>query len=283
VRLLDWLTRRRGEERPPRLVPLLTREEASVWLRLQTSAPPSLRVVPSIPLAFFVDGNLPKPVEEEVVPFVGVGEDGRVVQAWFFKPTHGYYFLLSLGLRCEVLGPEAQAGMPSPAPAPPPSMPQSGVKGASAGEGAPSEPPAGGASSGPPTGEEGAPPGPGADAPPAQAEGAQGPEDGRSDLYQDLASAWWRGEVAVSQLIQQIAASKGSSEPGPKEAQVARPTKEEGPRGKRQGEDTPLCPACGSRMVLRVAKRGKGAGKRFWSCSRYPECKGTRPYREPEA
>lgn len=39
----------------------------------------------------------------------------------------------------------------------------------------------------------------------------------------------------------------------------------------------PFCPECQSRMVKRKTKRGANAGKMFWGCSRYPECKGTRP------
>jgi DNA-binding helix-hairpin-helix protein with protein kinase domain len=37
------------------------------------------------------------------------------------------------------------------------------------------------------------------------------------------------------------------------------------------------CPTCGSRMVARTAKRGRRAGSKFWGCSRYPNCRGTRP------
>lgn len=37
----------------------------------------------------------------------------------------------------------------------------------------------------------------------------------------------------------------------------------------------PSCPKCGSTMVVRQAKRGANAGKRFWGCSRYPSCRGT--------
>jgi restriction system protein len=40
---------------------------------------------------------------------------------------------------------------------------------------------------------------------------------------------------------------------------------------------TQTCPACGSSMVCRVAKRGRNAGESFWGCSKYPGCKGTRP------
>jgi len=39
----------------------------------------------------------------------------------------------------------------------------------------------------------------------------------------------------------------------------------------------PRCPRCGKAMVLRTAKAGKGAGKQFWGCCGYPECKGTAP------
>jgi restriction system protein len=41
-------------------------------------------------------------------------------------------------------------------------------------------------------------------------------------------------------------------------------------------EPSPLCPQCGSRMVLRTAKRGERAGQQFWGCPAYPRCKGTR-------
>lgn len=40
------------------------------------------------------------------------------------------------------------------------------------------------------------------------------------------------------------------------------------------------CPRCGSRMVLRVAKKGKHPGTKFWGCSRYPKCRGTRELEE---
>lgn len=40
---------------------------------------------------------------------------------------------------------------------------------------------------------------------------------------------------------------------------------------------TPSCPACGSSMVRRVAKRGSNAGQAFWGCPTYPTCRGTRP------
>jgi restriction system protein len=39
----------------------------------------------------------------------------------------------------------------------------------------------------------------------------------------------------------------------------------------------PSCPACGSAMVKREAKRGANAGNAFWGCSTYPQCWGTAP------
>ena len=41
-------------------------------------------------------------------------------------------------------------------------------------------------------------------------------------------------------------------------------------------EEGPPCPACQGEMVIRVARRGPQAGKRFWGCSNYPSCRRTR-------
>ena len=35
----------------------------------------------------------------------------------------------------------------------------------------------------------------------------------------------------------------------------------------------PSCPKCGKPMALRTAQKGKNAGKQFWGCTGYPECK----------
>lgn len=42
-------------------------------------------------------------------------------------------------------------------------------------------------------------------------------------------------------------------------------------------DTAPECPACGKTMRQRVARKGPNAGKPFWSCAGYPDCKGTRP------
>jgi predicted RNA-binding Zn-ribbon protein involved in translation (DUF1610 family) len=39
----------------------------------------------------------------------------------------------------------------------------------------------------------------------------------------------------------------------------------------------PVCPECGSPMVLRTAKSGSHKGNQFWGCSNYPKCRGIRP------
>ncbi|MHC1728324.1 MAG: restriction endonuclease [Syntrophobacteraceae bacterium] len=38
------------------------------------------------------------------------------------------------------------------------------------------------------------------------------------------------------------------------------------------------CPLCGGGMVLRTARKGTKAGDRFWGCSAFPKCRGTKPY-----
>lgn len=39
---------------------------------------------------------------------------------------------------------------------------------------------------------------------------------------------------------------------------------------------TPMCPSCNTPMVLRDARRGAYAGQKFWGCTNYPNCRGTR-------
>jgi hypothetical protein len=35
----------------------------------------------------------------------------------------------------------------------------------------------------------------------------------------------------------------------------------------------PFCPKCGSKMILRTARKGKYTGQNFWGCSKFPSCK----------
>jgi four helix bundle suffix protein len=39
----------------------------------------------------------------------------------------------------------------------------------------------------------------------------------------------------------------------------------------------PACPLCAQPMLLRTARQGPRSGSRFWGCSGYPDCRGTRP------
>ena len=38
----------------------------------------------------------------------------------------------------------------------------------------------------------------------------------------------------------------------------------------------PSCPMCAKPMARRTAKRGANAGREFWGCTGYPQCRGTR-------
>ena len=40
---------------------------------------------------------------------------------------------------------------------------------------------------------------------------------------------------------------------------------------------SPLCPKCGTPLVVRTAKTGQHAGSRFLACPRFPDCRHTRP------
>jgi four helix bundle suffix protein len=40
--------------------------------------------------------------------------------------------------------------------------------------------------------------------------------------------------------------------------------------------EAPDCPDCGKPMRKRIAKQGANAGKAFWGCSGYPDCRGIR-------
>lgn len=46
------------------------------------------------------------------------------------------------------------------------------------------------------------------------------------------------------------------------------------PTGRIPG--APSCPKCGEPMALRTARKGFRQGSRFWGCSAYPKCNGTR-------
>ena len=47
---------------------------------------------------------------------------------------------------------------------------------------------------------------------------------------------------------------------------------------RREQFDAPDCPNCGTRMELKVARRGSRAGATFWGCPRFPKCSGSRRF-----
>lgn len=38
--------------------------------------------------------------------------------------------------------------------------------------------------------------------------------------------------------------------------------------------DSPLCPKCGAKMIIKTARKGNNQGNKFWSCSKYSQCNG---------
>jgi hypothetical protein len=47
-------------------------------------------------------------------------------------------------------------------------------------------------------------------------------------------------------------------------------------------EANPVCPKCGSTMVLRTAKSGANVGGQFWGCCNFPRCRSTLPIASDE-
>jgi restriction system protein len=45
-----------------------------------------------------------------------------------------------------------------------------------------------------------------------------------------------------------------------------------------KSQNDSICPLCRAEMILRTAKRGPNEGEKFWGCSAFPKCRGTRPY-----
>jgi restriction system protein len=39
----------------------------------------------------------------------------------------------------------------------------------------------------------------------------------------------------------------------------------------RKNQLEPICPRCGSNMILRTAKKGRNAGSQFWGRTNYPK------------
>jgi len=42
----------------------------------------------------------------------------------------------------------------------------------------------------------------------------------------------------------------------------------------KENNNNPICPKCGASMVLRETKKGQNIGKKFWGCTKFPQCRG---------
>jgi restriction system protein len=67
---------------------------------------------------------------------------------------------------------------------------------------------------------------------------------------------------ALLRLIEEV---RAQSEDSPADKRVPKVVSEAGP----------ICPQCGSQMVMRTATRGTNAGSNFWGCTSFPKCRGT--------
>ena len=63
------------------------------------------------------------------------------------------------------------------------------------------------------------------------------------------------------------------------DSQNPRPAPPSSPANPTQPTENPSkCPVCNSPMVLRTARKGVNAGSKFWGCSQFPNCRGTKPW-----
>ena len=56
----------------------------------------------------------------------------------------------------------------------------------------------------------------------------------------------------------------------------ARGQEPDGPESIHPG--APICPRCGGNLVVRTARKGKNAGRRFWGCETFPKCRFIEDY-----
>jgi len=275
VGLLDFLRKRRKAEARPRLGAFMTPREMEEWWALLKRAPGAALVAPKVPLVLLLEeaGELGEDLLSEVVPYVVVSAQGAATRAYVRRgQEHLWTALRAAGLEVSFVEEalenkdvaeaplseaEGKAAPPSSAVSPPPAASPPFREGEAGEEEAEREPP-------PQDREE------------EKEEGA--------DLYADLARAWWSGTLDPKTLFPEPPLPPvGEGEKG--EGSRAAPAESAQARSPRQApaeQREPACPLCGASMVLRTAKKGKRAGQQFWSCSRWPECRGTRPYRPPK-
>jgi hypothetical protein len=257
VGLLDFFKRRhrgRGEVKP-RLGQFMTQPEVEAWWQLLKESPQGFLVAPKVPLVLLLEevGGMGEELLSEVVPYVLVAPSGQPVLAYVREEQKALWLTLrGLGLEVKSL----EGSRPLDLAAAPHTLPSS-----------PEE-----------VRSEVLPPvSPGSPPPPT---GPIDQEEAEASPYSELAKAWWSGQFDVTRLFPPPPPSPSGSLPQPGgRGEEDDPSPRQVSERSQDGESTPACPLCGSPMVLRTAKQGKRAGQQFWSCSRFPGCRGTRPYR----
>ena len=103
------------------------------------------------------------------------------------------------------------------------------------------------------------------------AEGAKGGFVVTSGVFTQEAKSFAAGKnIGLIDGAELKAAIKGMPQRRP--ATAARPAPQRAPAASTDQD----CPKCGSAMVRRVARHGD-AGKAFWGCSDFPQCRGIVP------
>jgi len=122
--------------------------------------------------------------------------------------------------------------------------------------------------------------------------------DGRALLLPFGALSWFIGFYVFDALDRGFLRDRGerkgslTPEPGGDEAsssdesahlsddraEIRTPVADRSREGRRAAT-SPSCPACGSPMRIRTAKKGPRTGRPFYGCANFPRCRGTRPFR----
>ena len=95
----------------------------------------------------------------------------------------------------------------------------------------------------------------------------------RDRLYATVRDIWEHSEDALSgETIQKLYEELG------KMRNVDKATKQEhintiNEKYKKPESEEKLCPRCGSKLVVRTAKKGENAGNQFYGCSAFPKCR----------
>lgn len=98
-----------------------------------------------------------------------------------------------------------------------------------------------------------------------------------SGRFSEDAAAFARGKgIQLVDGVKLVADVKASAVRSASSRDLATPPRHPNAGGSPEIAAAPACPACGSGMVRRTAKKGVNAGNQFWGCSRYPTCRGVR-------